>query len=234
MNFYGQTFKVADVLDETGMGYDQSIFISYDAANQITASPEYAVYFGEKQNLSSMILINTDSGSDIETLSKSLGRSLNGVSLYATDSLVSELKSQADYFRISGFVMDAFVILLAVIALFALITITFYQRKKRVGSLLSVGISRGKIVQIFFLEYLYLTLLGTGAGIGIVSAFVIPLHQIIKQTVNMPYRLTDLGGLALLILAVCGVNLLILLISCSLTFTKILRTEPAHLTEEMA
>ena len=234
MNFYGQTFKVADVLDETGMGYDQSIFISYDAANQITASPEYAVYFGEKQNLSSMILINTDSGSDIETLSKSLGRSLNGVSLYATDSLVSELKSQADYFRISGFVMDAFVILLAVIALFALITITFYQRKKRVGSLLSVGISRGKIVQIFFLEYLYLTLLGTGAGIGIVSVFVIPLHQIIKQTVNMPYRLINFGGLALLILAVCGVNLLILLISCSLTFTKILRTEPAHLTEEMA
>ena len=125
-------------------------------------------------------------------------------------------------------------ILLAVIALFALITITFYQRKKRVGSLLSVGISRGKIVQIFFLEYLYLTLLGTGAGIGIVSVFVIPLHQIIKQTVNMPYRLTNFGGLALLILAVCGVNLLILLISCSLTFTKILRTEPAHLTEEMA
>ena len=62
---------------------------------------------------------------------------------------------------------------------------------------------------------------------------MIPLHQIIKQTVNMPYRLTNFGGLALLILAVCGVNLLILLVSCSLTFTKILRTEPAHLTEEM-
>ncbi len=232
MNIYGKTFTVAEVLEETGMGYDESIFISYEAANQITASPEYADYFGEREGLSSMLLINTENTADTETVTVNLRNALDNVSVYETDSLVSDLKSQADYFRISGLVMDAFVILLAVIALLTLITVTFYQRKKRVGSLLSIGISRRKIVQIFFLEYLYLTLLGTAAGIGIVSVFVIPLHQVIKQTVDMPYRLTDFGSLALLVLVVLGINLLILLASCSLTFTRILRTEPAHLTEE--
>lgn len=232
MNIYGKTFTVAEVLEETGMGYDSSIFISYEAANQITSSPEYAVYFGEQEGLSSMILINTAAGSDTEELSASLEHALPDVSLYATDSLVSELRRQADYFKISGLVMDGFVIVLAVIALYALITITFYQRKKRVGSLLSVGISRQKIVQIFFLEYLYLTLFGTAVGIGAVSVVVIPLHQIIKQSVNMPYRLTGFGELGLLCLLVLGINLVILLAGCSLTFTKIIRTEPAHLTEE--
>ena len=87
-------------------------------------------------------------------------------------------------------------------------------------------------MQIFFLEYLCLTLFGTAVGIGAVSVVVIPLHQIIKQSVNMPYRLTGFGELGLLCLLVLGINLVILLAGCSLTFTKIIRTEPAHLTEE--
>ena len=232
MNIYGRSFQVAEVLEESGMGYDQSIFISYDAADEITASPEYAAYFGERSGLSSMLLIAAEKDADIEALSRTLSGEFRDVSLYSTDALVAELKKQADYFRVSGFLMDGFVIALAVIALFSLITVSFYQRKQRVGSLLSIGITRSRIVRIFFLEYLYLTLIGTGAGIGTAAVFLLPLHQIIKQSVDLPYRMSGFGHLGLLCLLVLGIDLLILLAACSLTFTRIIRTQPAILSEE--
>jgi putative ABC transport system permease protein len=103
MNIYGRSFQVAEVLEEYGLGYDQSIFISYDAADEITASPEYAAYFGERRGLSSMLLIAAEKDADIEALSRALSGEFRDVSLYSTDVLVAELKKQADYFRVSGF-----------------------------------------------------------------------------------------------------------------------------------
>lgn len=232
MELYGRTFTAAEVLEESGMGYDQSIFISYDAADQITASKDYDILFHGKQGLSSMVLIKAAKGCDTDEIRNSLSDDLSGVSLYSTDSLVSEVRKQADGFKVTGTIMNIFVVLLAAVALFALITVNFYQRKKRVGSLLSVGITRSRIIKIFFLEYFYLTLLGTIIGIGSAAVFIMPLHQIIKRSVDLPYRMISFSDNAVLCLTVFGINLLMLLSACSLTFTKIIRTEPAILSEE--
>ena len=146
--------------------------------------------------------------------------------------MVEALTKQLGYFRTFGYIMDIFVILLAAVSLFALITITFHQRRNRVGSLLSVGVGRGKIIQMFLLEYLYLTLFGTAAGVGIAAIFVLPLHNVIKQSLDMPYKFIGAGKMCVLCLIVLAVNLFILLVACSFTFVKIIKTEPAILSEE--
>ena len=230
--FFDREFTVADVLEETGMGYDQSIFVSFETANQITSSEKYSQIFKQKSDLTSMVLINAESDSDISDISRDINASLSDITVYSTDSLVGELKKQAGYFRFAGFVADAFVIILSAVSLFSLITLTFYQRRNRIGSLLSIGISKAKVVKIFFIEYLYLTLAGTFAGIGVTAILLIPMHDLIKRSVDLPYRFIGTDKTVLLCLLVLAVNLIILIAAYSFTFFKIMRTEPAILMEE--
>ena len=232
VNFYDRTFTVSAVLDETGMGYDQSIFISFEAADLITADEQYQEYFGGKTGLTSMILIRTDD--DAEQVRKNMSEILNekGISVYTIDSMSEKLIRQMQDFKIFALIINLFVILLASVSLSALITVSFHQRRNRVGSLLSVGISRKKIIQMFLLEYLYLTAFGTVTGTGIICMIVLSLHDVIKQSLALPYKFIGMEKMGGLFLTVGGINLLMLLLACSLTFAKIIRTEPAILSEE--
>ena len=49
---------------------------------------------------------------------------------------------------------------------------------------------------MFLLEYLYLTLLGAAAGIGLAMIVVLPLHDVIKQSIDMPYKFIGMGNMA--------------------------------------
>ena len=232
ITFFDIDFTVADVLEETGMGYDHSIFVSFETAKQITSSEKYSQLFKCKSDLTSMVLINAEKGCEISELSRNISDSLSDISVYSTDNLVGELKKQAGYLKFSGFVADTFVIVLSAVSLFALITLTFYQRRNRVGSLLSVGISKAKIVKIYFFEYLYLTLAGSFTGIGITAIILIPMHNLIKKSVDLPYRFIGAEKTILLCVIVLAVNLIILSAAYSFTFFKIMKTEPAVLMEE--
>lgn len=177
--FFERIFTVVAVLDETGMGYDESVFVSFETADSITADEKYQELFDGKTGLSSMILIDVEDGFKIENVQKMLNNRLSdkGVSVYATNQITQKLLKQLDIFKIFGKISNFFVILMSAVALFSLITIAFYQKRNRIGSLLSVGIPKEKILQVFLLEYLYLMLVGVTAGIVLVLIFVFPLHE---------------------------------------------------------
>lgn len=155
-----------------------------------------------------------------------------GISAYTVSDIVDGLSKQAGYFKSFGEILNAIVAVIGAVALFSLVTITFHQRRNRVGSLLSVGISKGRIAGIFFREYIYLMLSATAAGIIFVCIFLLPLHNIIKQQLDMPYKFIDIYNAAGLALLTAGVNLVILLAAVSMTFFKLIRLEPAMLAEE--
>lgn len=234
ISFFNKEFTVADSLEETGMGYDTSIFISYDSANEITSSPDYKEFFNEKTDLVSMILVNISDDYEIKDVRRNISSKYynNGVTAYATNTLVENLSKQLNRFKSLGTVMNLFIILLTVVSQFSLVTLTFYRRRNRVGSLLSVGIGKGKIIRVFLTEYLYLTVLGTIAGILLICIFAFPLHSVIKQILDSPYSFIGLEKTIFLIFKTLFVNIVIMLIGASFSFCKIISSEPAILAEE--
>ena len=181
-----------------------------------------------------MILVKVDRGTDIETARKNINDQFgrNQIAAYATDTLVQGLNKQLNFFKTFGLLLESFVIVLATVALFALVSITFYWRRNRVGSLLSVGVSRRKIIQMYFTEYLYLMLAGTAAGIGLVCIFVFPLYEVMKQALDMPYKYIGIYNTLFLALKTVLINFVIMILALSLSFFRILKYEPAILSEE--
>jgi putative ABC transport system permease protein len=236
VEIYGREFTVAQVLDETGMGYDVSLFISYESANEITSSAKYSSLFGEKKNLASMILINTADGYDADSLQYYINTVFrkDGIVSYATDEMVQQLTKKLNYFKTFSFVMNLFVVILSATALFSLITLTFYRSRNRVGSLMSVGVGKKKIIGLFLTEYLYLIAAGTVVGILLVCIFVFPLHTAIKDMLDLPYRFVGVKRTILLMAKTVLINLGMLLLSASFSFVKILKYEPAILAEEQS
>lgn len=234
--FYGRKLKVAGKLEETGIGYDSCLFISYDTANLITTSPQYKDIFDGQTDLVSMILVKTSDGFPIEDVKDNIAKTLENeeATVYAMDSLVGTLMRQLSYFKLFGNVMELFIIILAAVSLFTIITISFDQRRSRVGSLLSVGITKNKIIKMFLLEYGILMSLGIGAGLLLVGIFLLPLHDVIKQFVDMPYQFIGIGNILLLALQTIGINVLILLVASSLSFYRIMKLEPAILVGDQS
>jgi len=234
IDLFGRTFKVAGILEETGMGYDSSIFMTYDSANEITSSDEYAYMFGKKKNAVSMLLLRQKTGADMNTIIKKVTDSLEDsrLKVYAIDELASGLRSNIRMTTTMVKTMDIFVLMIAGVSLFAMVTVTSEQRRKTAGSLLSVGYGKNKILRLFFAEYLILFTAGTLLGIGISSVFLFPLHNVFKTLLDMPYKLITVGQGTELLLKTLAVNFTMLVTAVSFTFITVMKKEPAMLTGE--
>lgn len=234
VDLFGRTFTVAGILEETGMGYDQSLFLTYEAADDITASKEYSYMFGEKTGLVSMLLIQQEPGSDLGALTKAAKNTLDGtgLSVYAIDELAAGIKGSIRTLTAAVRIMNVFAVVIAAVSLFAMVTLTVHQRRKTAGSLLSVGCTKGQVLRLFAAEYLWLFILGTAAGILLVCVLLLPLHDVIKTALELPYKLISAGGAAAITAKTLLIDLTMLAAALSFTFRQIMKTEPALLAEE--
>ncbi len=234
VDLFGKTYTVAEVLEETGMGYDQSLFLTYEAANAITGSADYAYMFGERQDLISMLLVKADAQTDLSAAEKALASQLHSdaLTVVGVDEIADELSRQLRTFAGFGRILNLFSVLLAGVALFALVTLTFHQRRSTAGSMLSVGIRKSTILRMFLAEYLWLFLAGTIAGFVLVGIVFLPLHDVIKTALGMPYKLLSFADACRISFKTAAVNLLMLAVAFSYTFVRIMKTEPALLTGE--
>ena len=231
---YGENFHVAGVLSETGMGYDESVFISYQAADAITSSEKYEYLFGRKTGLVSMVMVDTEDDISPESIAGTISSGLGGssASAYTIGGLINGLSEKLRLFTVFGNILNVFVIVVSAVALFTLVTVNMQQRRNRVGSLLSAGISKQKIIRIFLTEYLYLLAAGFILGTLAVCLFIFPLYPTIRRTLDLPYKFTGFRGMALLALRTLLIDIVLLGISVGASFVNILKKQPAELAEE--
>lgn len=234
VELFGRTFRIAGILEETGMGYDQSLFLTYEAADEITASPEYEYMFSGKKGLVSMLLVRQKAGTDLAALTRNAKTALEGtgLSVYAIDELASGMKTHIRTLIAAVSIMEVFAIVIAAVSLFAAVTLTFHQRRKTAGSLLSVGCTKGRILKLFAAEYLWLFFFGALAGMLLVCIILLPLHDVIKTALELPYKLISAGNAAKITVKTLLIDLIMLAGALSFTFRQIMKTEPAMLAEE--
>ncbi len=233
-DIYGNEFDVIGVLEETGTGYDKSVFISYDAANPITTSKKYKNIFSGEKDLVSTVMVNLKKNADAEKTRRMIEQLNNGDSIkaYTPDSMVSELTEKIGIFKVISNIMNVFVVTVSLAAVFTLVSVNTEKRKNRIGSLLSVGTGKWTIIRIFMTEYVYLFITGFTAGIVLVLIFAYPLYPTIRQVLPVTYKSADAFSLCLTILKTFAVTITMLAVSVFFSFVEILKKEPAQLAEE--
>lgn len=237
IKYFGRQFKVKKVLEETGMGYDNCAFVSYETAYQIAEDPSYArvLPFSKKENVISMVLIDVADGYQVSKVSEAIQNKFanSDSSVYETTSLIDNVTSSLERFQIFGILSESMLLMITMVSLFAVITITISLRKNEIGSFLSVGISKEKITRMLVWEYGFIVLGAALTGIILTVLIVLPFHTNIREVLNVPYRMASIPVLLTLGIKTIFIDGIVCAIASLYSFYRIKKYNPADMVKEV-
>lgn len=235
ITFFGRKFTVADVMDESGMGYDSCAFITYESAYEIAKDPLYKNILPFKgDERISMVLLDVKQRYELSEVKKEIidkyGK--EDIAVFTTSELLTNFSNNLKNIKVYGTLFKILFIILAVSSLYAIFTLSIYLRRREFGSMLSIGITKRKIRQMLIWEMFYIALLASVTGIGVVCAITIPFHMQIKNILNIPYLLPEPKVVMTLMIKVLAVNFVVCALASVHALIKLGKTEAAHLVKE--
>ncbi|HBU12314.1 MAG TPA: hypothetical protein DEB31_06165 [Clostridiales bacterium] len=205
--FYGQPYTVAAKLDETGMGFDSSVFMTKQTARDMIAlSGETAVHpAGAEGDTVSCVMIGLAPDTDAGAVKNEIESRFSHVGVVAADSMMQTVASQ-----LSGMttITTGIIVLLFVVAVFVLVVVfavTMNERKREFGLYRAFGATRKKLVGLVLAESLLVSLAGAVCGILTGSLILFPFQDLIAGTLMLPYLQPPPGALVFYILLSLGV-----------------------------
>ncbi len=236
VNYYNKKFKVKYIMSETGAGYDKSLFISYEAAIEMIADEKNKNMFpfNKGEDLASMVLIQVDAGVDPMSLKSEIEKSYGaeGIAVYGVTTKINELLDKMMEFKMFGTILNVWVTVIVVIALFAVNAITTFQRKNEIGSMLTVGIEKRKIIYIFLLEYIVVSMAAIISSIFLINVFVYFFQNHIKNILELPFILIYGLDSLKIVLKLIVINILVLIGSVISSFYWIYKRSPSEMIKQ--
>lgn len=194
ITFYEVDFKVAGKLDETGMGYDNSVFLTFETAYQLKDSSiaqENLPMDGIEDKVS-MIMVDVadDMERGIGFLQVDIKDALdNGekVKAFTADELMSTLAAQVKKLSGYGNILTTLLIISTALALISIFVITINERKYEFGILYTLGANKGQMRNIILSEALVISFAGGVVGVGIAYYIVYTFKNMISSKLDIPY-----------------------------------------------
>lgn len=236
VRYYGREFLIKAVLEETGMGYDNSAFITYQDAYEIASDPMYTGTFpftAEEERVSGILIKVKDgySSSEIEeSIKAAYGQ--DEIAVYSAGELTAVLAKQFEAYQIYGTWFEWIFITMAAISVLAVYMVNIRQRYREFACMSSIGFTFRQIM-ILLLEELAVNVLLAGiAGfvvtIGLFTFFRLAIHNV----VSIPFLLPDAPKLLLIGAGVLLLNLLVSMIAYVSMILRLRNTEIALLVKE--
>lgn len=188
MLLYGQTIHKANNLVDVQVTGIYAVGFDYMERNIVFIPYKFAQYFFDVKNVATEIIIRIDKKENVPEVKKSIQKILctQFPNLIVQDwkEEVPELiaGAQADYFSYA--VIFFILLFLAVFIIINTLTISVFERIPEIGTLRAIGIERGQIQQMFFIEGTLLALGGiiVGSILSLPLAYFLNIHGIPLNT----------------------------------------------------
>ena len=159
---FNNKFKIVGVLDKTGTGLDNALFMDEENLNDIIESGKSPLKKGEI----SIIFTKLKRGLDPYLVGKKVEGDIVEVDVVSRremgGSLLNALKDINKIFLVSISMAS----LLAVFLVWAIFSAIAHERSREVGIMRAIGAKESHIVRLFMLEVLIIAVLGSIAGIA--------------------------------------------------------------------
>ena len=210
VKFYETYFEVAGKLERTGMGYDGSVFMTFETLYELKNSEvaKESLPVTEMENMVSMLMVDIndeiDKG-DMALLRIEIGKvGPEGGKLYActADDLMSGIASQVKKLSGYGSILTYISFISTALALISIFIITINERKYEFGILYTLGAKKAQITNIILSEALLIS--GIGGALGVIIAYYLlsTFKNIISSSLEIPYLDISMGQV-LPIVAMC-------------------------------
>lgn len=192
LKFLGRSYTVAAKMDRTGTGFDNSVFMSLEAAKR--AADDYVKTIGGAKvpaGAVSSVTVQLQKGYSaadvVENISGEAESADRKISVISAEQLVGGLSS--DLRSAVGFAaaFAALFWLVSVLVLAVVFAAALQERKRELGLLRSLGATKGRLASLVLLQSGGISLFGGALGIGFGFLVLIPFRAFLQQSLNMPY-----------------------------------------------
>ncbi|MDO8737325.1 MAG: ABC transporter permease [Thermoleophilia bacterium] len=189
VHFYGHDFDVAGVLDATGMGVDESVFMSLDTAYlmaresaQVAESP-----LDVKPGQISSVLVKMADGTNVDQLTQRIKTNVPGTTVITANELSRSVTDRISGFKRGFIAVDAIVWIMSLLTIAAIFSMIVNERQREIGLLRAMGSSRQFVFRLMLTEAVFLTAAGGIAGIFVGGAALFIFKAIITSSLGIPY-----------------------------------------------
>lgn len=195
LKFFDQKYQVAGKLEETGMGFDTSVFMNYHTAEAVLISAkQVGISFKFKgDDLISAVMIKTKSGYDTADLGDEIIERLDQEGIEADvvepqnimNSISESIRDFIQYVR----VFSVMLWILTCCLLTVVFTFSIHERKKEIAVLRILGATRKKLLRLLFSEAVMISAGGSAVGILLACLVIFPFKTYIGMKMGIPYML---------------------------------------------
>lgn len=196
VRYYGEEFEVAGILEDTGMGYDNCVFLSRTAAKKLAQSENAAsvLLLAQHPEAISSVMIRAKEGYTIEEVKENLlafykenSLDCNSITIETSSELFRKATDEFSQFSGYAHITEGLLLIMAFFSLSSINLLAAQGRRKEFGIYISIGAGKKQIFQTMLGEAGVLTLAGGVVG-GVLSLAVNCLfHNLIRSVFHIPY-----------------------------------------------
>jgi putative ABC transport system permease protein len=189
MVFFGHEFIVAGILQVTGTGVDQSIFIQ-DQDAWVMASDSTRLAWKPltlKPGEISAVLVKLSPDADPQEVAARIIESVPGVSVISSNYLARKITDQLSSTVGSLYLTAGAVTIVSVPLIVTVSTLVANERKREIGILRMLGAKKGFVFRTIITESLMLAVIGTVIGTIVAGTIILIFNNLIVISLGIPF-----------------------------------------------
>ena len=191
VKFFNQPFVIAGRLSRTGMGFDNSVFMTIENAKRLAKEYERIMQHpvARNENLISSVMIKIKPRASAKAVAQRILAEFEGEQIYPLISkrMMTNISASIANLDIYIYVLLALLWLLSFLVLVVSFSSIFHERKKEFGMLRVIGGTKKKLAQLAVAEALMISASGAGIGTVLSCLTVFLFNQAIIASLKMPF-----------------------------------------------
>ncbi len=210
--FYGHTFHVVGVLERTGMGVDNSVFIRFEDAytmadeSELKAVKKLTIPRGKV----SAVLVKVDAGISPSEVAEEIQVQVPGTKTITPNGLLNAVSGQLGAVTRILYGSTLAVTIVAVPLLGFISAMVAHERMREISILRAIGAKKALVMRIMLAESFSLAIIGGLIGIAAATGILVFFQDFIAFSLKVPFSIPSPlsmignGGSALLLSILIG------------------------------
>ncbi|MFA5311894.1 MAG: FtsX-like permease family protein [Methanomassiliicoccales archaeon] len=197
MIFFGHPFIIAGLLQPTGTGVDQSIFVQDTDAMAMVKDSQTLSWepLNIRPDQISAVLVKISPGEDAQEVAQRIEEEVPEVSVISSNHLARKINDQLSG-TVGSLYMTAGAVTLVSIPLIATVSILVAnERKREIGLLRMMGAKKSFVFQAIMVEALLLAFIGAAIGTVAASLLIMIFKNTLTVGLGIPFLWPGLGSL---------------------------------------
>ncbi len=210
--FYGHTFHVVGILEQTGMGVDNSVFVRFEDAHVMADESELKAVkkLTIPPGMVSAVLVKVDPGISPAVVASEIQDRVPGTKTITPNGLLNTVSGQLGAVRrlLNGAILAVTIVSIPLLGFIS--AMVAHERRKDVAILQALGATKAFVIRLMLAESFSIAIFGGLIGIMAAAIILVFFQDFIATSLNIPFLIPSPfailvnGGTALFLCAGIG------------------------------